>query len=103
MQPIVLFRSYDRDSEKELKVCQEYFPVHRFRSQVPPNSLVIGRYSVLPYYYELEMDLKANGSRLINSHHQHRHIANFDYYQDIIHLTPKTWFDVTEASKAVSH
>lgn len=98
-KPVALFRSYDRDSERELEVCSTYLDTYRLRSKIPPKSLVIGRYSVLPYYNELEQDLQASGSSLLNSYRQHRYIANFDYYEDLDGITPRTWFDVTEASK----
>jgi len=99
MKPVVLFRAFDRDSNRELEVCSEHFTTYRYRCEIPKDSFVIGRYSVLPYYYELEQDLKINGSSLLNSYSQHRYIANFDYYEDIWNLTPQTWFDVTDASK----
>lgn len=35
------------------------------------NETVICRYGVLPHYQELELDLKKQGSRLINSYDEH--------------------------------
>jgi hypothetical protein len=55
--------------------------------------LVIGRYSVLPHYAELERDLNLVGSRLINTYEQHRWIVSFDYYQQLAEFTPETWDD----------
>lgn len=98
-QPIILFRP-DKWSADELKVCQQFFPVSQTRMKLPPEALVIGRYSVLPYYYELTQDLKCINSRLINSSLEHSFIANFDWYNYIPHLTPQTWFDASEASRA---
>jgi hypothetical protein len=89
-QPIILFRK-SLSEEGELEVCHQYFNVVEHRSEVPANSLVIGRYSTLPYYDELEKDL--SHSRLINSYSQHKYIANFDYYNDVKEYTPETWFD----------
>lgn len=55
------------------------------------NSLVIGRYSVLPFYEELDRDLQLVGSRLLNTAEEHRWISNFDYYQELKDFTPETW------------
>lgn len=60
------------------------------------NQLVIGRYSVLPFYDEIERGLALQGSRLINSWAEHRYMADFDYYFDIKDLTPKTYFSLAE-------
>jgi hypothetical protein len=55
--------------------------------------LVIGRYSVLPFYREVEADLAVNGCKLINSFAQHCWIANFEYYRHFKDVTPETWDD----------
>ncbi len=96
----MLFRSSDRDSLAELAVAKKYFDVVETRMFIPKDSLVVGRYSVLPYYRELERDLAFNNSRLINSAIEHKYIANFDWYHDIADITPRTWFDATAASFA---
>jgi hypothetical protein len=92
--PVILMRP-SLAEEEELGIAEKYFPVYRLRSQIPPDSLVIGRYSVLPYYRELEEDLQANGSELINSYHEHRWIADLrEWYEDLKGLTPRTWFSL---------
>lgn len=88
--PVVLFRS-DHHSVEELEVCDQYFDTYDLRSRCPPNSLVIGRYSCLPYYDELDRDLRCAGSRLINTPAQHHWIANFDYYDTVRNYTPKSY------------
>lgn len=83
--------------EKEEEEAKKHFKVVNLRSQIPPNSLVVGRYSVLPYYLELEQDLHANGSCLVNSYQQHVWIADMrEWYQEFIGITPKTWFSLAE-------
>ena len=57
------------------------------------DSFVIGRYSVLPYYNELDDDLFYSNCKLINTVRQHNYIANFDYYHDVKDYTFETWFD----------
>lgn len=91
MTPVILFRP-DRNTEVELEVAKEFFPVVTQRHAVPRNSLVIGRYSVLPFYRELAADLEANDSRLINSPAEHEYIADVGaWVQDLGEWTPRTW------------
>lgn len=91
MAPIVLFRK-QFDSDGEATSAAQHLPLVGLRTQVPANSLVIGRYACLPYYGELAADLAEKGSRLINSPSQHSYIANFDYYEHIREHTFPTWF-----------
>lgn len=80
------------DIGDELKVCSKYLPTVEYRTEISPCSLVIGRYSVLPYYVELERELKLHNSVLINIYDQHQYIADFEYYHDVVDFTPKTYF-----------
>lgn len=88
---VVLFRE-DRDNHEEFEVCQKYFKTVRQRTECR-NEVVIGRYSCLPYYQELELDLSYNGSCLLNSYKQHRWIADFEWYAALKDFTPRTWTD----------
>jgi len=56
MNPVILMR-HSLAEEEEYLAAQKYFPVHSTRASLPEDSLVIGRYSVLPYYGELCDDL----------------------------------------------
>lgn len=87
---VILFRK-NYETEEELRIAKEYLPCIELRSQVPPGSLVIGRYSTLPFYKELEDDLKNNGSRLINSYMEHHWISSFEYYGVLQEYTPRSW------------
>lgn len=89
MQPIILAR-VDSDCEHEIEAARRYWPVVLDRRQCR-DSLVVGRYSVLPFYDALEEALAERGCRLINSHEQHRWIANFDYYDTFRDVTPESW------------
>ena len=55
------------------------------------NSLVVGRYSVRPFYEGLDRDLRLIGSRLINTCDEHNWIATFAYYRELREFTPETW------------
>lgn len=92
MKQVMLFRR-DCHTEKEFNIATQYFDVITIRSHCPQNALVIGRYSVLPFYRELERDLDYHNSCLINSYEQHKWVANFDYYEVLEDYTPQTWFD----------
>lgn len=94
MKPAILFRSdRSREAEEERAIAEKYFFVCGLRTDVPHDSLVVARYSCLPYYRELELDLAHKGSRLINSWPQHRWIADFDYYEELKEFTPRSWTD----------
>lgn len=95
MKPIILFRKTLAE-EGEFEIAKKYFEVVEQRTLIPENALVIGRYSCLPYYRELEQDINNLNSTLINTYNEHQYIANFDYYADIKHITPKTWFSPSE-------
>lgn len=76
----------------ELQAAQRHFVTFSSRTSIGGNELVIGRYSVLPYYKELETDIGYKGAKLINSHQQHRYVADlWNYVDDLNELTFKTW------------
>lgn len=62
------------------------------------SQLVIGRYSVLPFYRELEEDIKYAGKfYLINNYSQFRYCSDLgNWYRDFEGSTPKTWFTLQE-------
>ena len=92
MNPVILFRP-DRYTEEEMSIACKYFNVYTNRTEIPDDSLVIPRYSALPYYRELEKDIDNIGSKLINSYQQFNYIADFKYYNDIQEYTFKTYFN----------
>jgi hypothetical protein len=85
----ILFRK-DFRCEDEFEVAKKYFTVHQYRHQCN-NEVVIGRYSVLPFYQELVEDLESSNSVLINSYDQHRWIADFQYYEVVKDYTFETY------------
>jgi len=96
MDPVILFRDAN-DYPGELEEVKKWFNVISNRSKIKNNSLVIGRYSVLPYYKELEEDVLYLGSKLINSYRQHRYVADLgNYVHHLEGLTPKTWNHVDQ-------
>lgn len=95
VRPVILFRN-TLETEEEFQIASRYFDVYRTRNQIPENSLVIGRYSVLPFYGELVLDLDYKSNKLINTHLQHSWVANFDYYNLLKKYTFETWFDLRD-------
>lgn len=95
MTPIILFRK-NRNNLEELEAllsASSAMPVVHLRTQVPADSLVIARYSALPYYRELEADLAQLGATLINTAREHEYIAGLDYAADLGDATFKTWHE----------
>jgi hypothetical protein len=94
MKPVVLFRK-SLSEEGELEACSKYIKTVSSRMDIENGSYVIGRYSVLPYYGELEQDLSRVNSKLCNSYNQHRWIADIwewaSPYSLLEKFTPKTW------------
>lgn len=96
MSNIVLFR-LDIDMEGEFDTACQHMATVSYRSEVPASSCVIGRYSVLPYYQELERELAIRGSALINSYAQHKWIADLmdwggpNGILSTVGLTPMSW------------
>jgi hypothetical protein len=89
IEPVILFRR-NREIQDEIQPASAHFRTLFNRTRCK-DQLVIGRYSVLPHYQEVVEDLLFNNCRLINSYQQHRWIANFEYYQELKHLTPTSW------------
>lgn len=92
MKPVIYFRG-SLAEEAEKAAAAKYFDIVERRTAIPSNSLVILRYSALPYNAELEEDIKALGSQLINSHTEHVYVADLrNWYYCLVDYTPRTWF-----------
>ena len=91
MNPIILYRQSVMD-QAELDAAKQYFTCVDSIVDVPDGSLVIARYSVLPFYKEVERDLLKHGSKLLNTYHQHRFVADLGNYTELLgDLTPRTY------------
>lgn len=90
-KPVILFRKF-KGYEDELKIASKYFDVYESIMDIPHDSLVLGRYSVIPYYNELERDLAKINSKLVNSYFDHQYISEMGYVLDLEDVTPKTYF-----------
>lgn len=105
MHPVVYFRTGLWSEEAEFNACQKYFDTVRYRTEIPGGSLVIPRYSMLPFAFELSKDVENCNSTLINTVDQHEYVADIRrYYPDLEGITPKTWTtwnDLPEGSYVV--
>ncbi len=100
MTPVVLYRPSELE-DSEIEAIKGNFDAYTSRTIIPNNSLVIGRYSVLPFYAEVYHDLGFNNSRLINSVSEHNYIAYLgNYYSDLEDYTFKTWYSLDQVPKS---
>ena len=91
MRPVVRFRR-DPTNKHEIEVARRHCFVAEYLHEIPKESLVFARYSALPYYREVEVELAAKGCRLVNSFSQHRFVADLDnWYPTLEGLTPRSW------------
>lgn len=96
MRPVVLFRPPDMDASEQ-SAAEQYFPTFRERTRIQKNDLVVGRYSVLPFYADLQADVDYVGAQLINSYRQHKFVADMRNWVELLDgLTPQTWYDVND-------
>lgn len=89
----ILFRE-DKHTHDEYDACVKHFgtDVIRYRHEIKKGDTILGRYSVLPFYHELDDECKSIGAKLVNSFNQHKYIADMkDWVLDLEDLTPKTW------------
>lgn len=99
MKPIVLFRrEFNQDTESEFLCAEKHLTCTESRVGIQ-DKLVVGRYSVLPFYGELEHDLHLQGSELINNRYHHSFVADFHWYEIVKNHTPPTWFRLEDVPK----
>lgn len=93
MRPVILFRSPDHPDSFEEQAAAACFPLLRDRSAVQAGDLVVGRYSVLPFYAELVAELARRGATLVNGVAEHAFIGDVMAWAPILgaELTPRTW------------
>jgi len=102
---VVYFRAGLWNEEEELFACQKYFLTVRCRTEIPQGSLVIPRYSMLPFPRELANDVLVLKGQLINTVEQHEYVADIrQYYPDLEGITPETrttWANLPQGSYVV--
>lgn len=97
MRPVILYRGSDFVDRELADARKAGFYCTDSRLDLKAGDIVVGRYSVLPFYRELERDVMRVGARLLNSYSQHQYIADIgQWYQDFKDVTPKTWSSIVE-------
>lgn len=91
-RPTILFRKDGYNEDEYVRALRHFrpSPVVAYRTSCQ-NALVFGRYSVLPFYRELDEELHLQGSCLINSYNQHRWVADFGWYETLRDFTFPSW------------
>jgi hypothetical protein len=96
MRPVIYYRGVEFEKEELNTASQQFFCTNRL-PQIEKDDLVIGRYSMWPFYADQEKDVNYLGAKLINDYHQHLYIADLgNYVGDLGNLTPRTWRHVED-------
>lgn len=93
-RPVILYRKgMDPQADvDEIKEAGRHFIVEHQRTDILDDELVIGRYSVLPFYRELETDISNRGAQLINTYAQHQFLADMREWCAVLgDMTPKLY------------
>lgn len=91
MRPVIYYRGIEFERE-ELEAAQKHFFCTNRLPEIQKNDLVIGRYSMWPFYSDQQKDIEYLGANLINTYNQHLYIADLgNYVIDLGELTPRTW------------
>ena len=95
MRPTILYRrgvNPDEDDAEIQAAKDAGLRVIHQRTDVLEDEIVIARYSCLPFYLELERDIKNRGAYLVNSFRQHSFIADMREWCYVLdELTPKLY------------
>lgn len=107
MKISLLFRTDFDSADKEFETAKDVFGsagTYDSRCKVGPGEAVLGRYSVLPWYQELERDLTYRGSTLLQNYQKHLYIATMEWAFDgvLADLTPRTWTQWFDLPKGVA-
>jgi hypothetical protein len=93
MRNVIFYRTPDMKADELEAAAHAGFHCIHSRMQIQAGDLVVGRYSVLPYYKEIAKDVGLVSAQLINSVRQHHYIADMrNWVEELGDLTPKTWY-----------
>lgn len=88
---VILYRGADFE-KTELEAANWFFKCSNRRPDIQKDDLVVGRYSMLPFYADQAKDIDYVGAKLINTYNQHLYVADLgNYVMDLGKLTPRTW------------
>lgn len=88
---IILYRGIEFERE-ELEAASQVITCTNRRPDIREGDVVVGRYSLWPFYSDQAQDIEYVGAKLINNYQQHLYIADLgNYIEDLRELTPYTW------------
>jgi hypothetical protein len=92
MRPVLLVRASE-DTDGEAAVAASYLPVYTDVSDVCLGDLVVGRFSLFPFYDWIQSELQSRGAELLVSYEDYQYIADMRNWYDVLSdVTPRTWF-----------
>lgn len=108
MRPVIYYRGIEFEKD-ELEAARfkyipltpdvkytQFFCTNRLL-EIKKGDLVVGRYSMWPFYSDQQKDIEYSGAKLINTYNQHLYIADLgNYVMDLRDLTPRTWRNITD-------
>lgn len=93
---VILYRGNEFEKE-ELEQASWFFTCTTRRPDLKKDDVVVGRYSLWPFYADQAKDIDYVGAKLINSYQQHIYIADLgNYIVDLERLTPRTWHNIQD-------
>ena len=93
---VILYRGIEFETD-ELSVAKNHFLCTNRRPDIKNGDLVIGRYSLLPFYSDQAKDIEYVGAKLINDYNQHLYVADLqNYVADLQEMTPRTWSNLQD-------
>lgn len=76
----------------ELTAASNYFKTTDLISNCSKNEIIIGRYSMVPFYFDQQREIQNIGAKCINSYNQHLYVSDLgNYVVDLNNFTPRTW------------
>lgn len=86
-----------RNQPDELNIVQDVFGLDKVGTLitgVPQGSIVIPRFRAIPFGEELEQEIVALGSRLVNTYREHSRLADIFYWAPLLeNLTPPVYHE----------
>jgi len=86
---VVLFRTFEHEDEAQVAI--RHLRLITRLEEVRAGDLVVGRFSLTPFYEALEAEILARGAHLAVPYADARYIADMDWVKDLKGMTPATW------------
>jgi hypothetical protein len=90
LRPVIFFRTYEHVSEAA--IAARYLPVLENLTQIKSGDLVIGRFSLQPFYDLVAQEIESKGAQLLVSYAGYYFISHLLQWGDLLMgLTPRSW------------